>query len=556
MHLLNPLAAGIRGAENGSVDLVLRGTSTAATYYTDFEATQQLPGTAVPLDSNGRLIAYVSALVDVSVHDVNGVDVCEFVAGDEDAAVEVISPSFTGVDYTSGASGTQKPTTLEKVLDSWITSAGAPDFNVLSNGSAVTLQALGTTFFNVKAYGAIGNGVADEGSALTAANAAATAAGGGIVYFPPGVYRITAFQTLPANVTWLGNGGKSSKLAIDSGVAAGAVRLDVAPAGALSGIIGMWLGAINGASPGILIGATAASSGEFHITDCVLGNDALSNSACYKGVASLVTLKVVFTRCYMKSNAGAVPLVEHQGAGRLIVRDCELISSQATAFTTMVCDDNALIEGCAFDSSAATAGTLRYIAVSPVSGGGVAIIGNRFVGCGTVANPVAIYNGSAGAQFDCLEYGNTFGGALGAHTASLAAYGYAVDGYATLGDSMYACGGHATRQARVEVYGNVAASPLATNPKEFGTTIVNRTAGAAITINATTKGSMGDDWTLHIINNTGVALTVTGGTNIVFDVAVFPGVVSIGSYCRVQLTWLPSNAGVGAWFQTAKAYIA
>src|SRR5690348_8736737 len=120
MHLVAPLAGGIRGAENGTVTFLLRGTTTPSTYYSDFEATQQFPGTGVTLDSYGSLVAYVAALVDVLVYDSLGVLVREFVAGAEDAAVEVISPSFTGTDYTSGATGTQKPTNLERVLDSWV----------------------------------------------------------------------------------------------------------------------------------------------------------------------------------------------------------------------------------------------------------------------------------------------------------------------------------------------------------------------------------------------------------------------------------------------------
>jgi hypothetical protein len=284
MHLVNPLAAGIRGAENGSVNFVLRGTSTAATYYADFEATQQLPGTGVPLDSNGRLVAYVSALVSVQVHDANGVDVVSFVAGDEDAAVEVISPSFTGTYYTSGASGTQKPTNLATVLDAWLASAGAADWKVLLNGTPVNLTAaFSATFFNVKNYGAVGNGVADDRSAILSAQAAATTAGGGTVFFPPGVYRITTAIALAASVVWLGSGGSSTKIAVDSAVSGGAITLPGNPAGTISMVSNLWFGAINGAAPGPMVGYTGASTGEYHFTDCTFGNDALSVNTFYSG---------------------------------------------------------------------------------------------------------------------------------------------------------------------------------------------------------------------------------------------------------------------------------
>src|SRR6185312_13850298 len=50
--------------------------------------------------------------------------------------------------------------------------------------------AQGVNQFNVKDYGAVGNGVADDATAVQNAIAAAnTSTYGGIVYFPPGDYR-------------------------------------------------------------------------------------------------------------------------------------------------------------------------------------------------------------------------------------------------------------------------------------------------------------------------------------------------------------------------------
>lgn len=554
MHLISALAAGVRGAENGSVNLTLRGTSTAATYYADFEATQALPGTGVPLDPDGRLIAYVSALVDVVVHDSNGVDVCEFVAGSEDASVEVISPSFTGTDYTSGAIGTQKPTNLEAVLDGWITSAGAPNWQVLVNGAALNISALGVPFFNVRTYGAVGNGVADDRSAITSANLAATTAGGGIVFFPAGTYRVTSAVSLPGNVTWLGPGGLAAKLAVDSAAAQGAVLFGVGASGALASIIGMWIGAINGAVPGPLINSVAGGAGEVHITDCVLGNDALSNTFLYLDAGAPATFKVVFTRCYMRRTTGTDPLVGHYGPGRAILRDCTLVNTNATAGTMVDAFGNLFVEGCTFDWSTANAGTLRYLSIAPTASLPMAIVGNFFYGSGTLAGPVAIYHTAAVPQVDCLEYGNVFGGSLAAHTPSLTPYGYATDGYAGLSDGMMNPGGHGTRTSRVEVYTPLAGGAVTADPKAFGTTQIQKTGGGALTVNAN-KGSLGDRWTLEVINSTGVGLTVTAGTNVIFDPVVTAGTLVLAaagfSHCTFQ--WLPDAGGTGHWYMTGKA---
>lgn len=58
---------------------------------------------------------------------------------------------------------------------------------------------VGPIFFNVKAYVAVGDGVADDTAAIQSAIDDAWAAPGGTVYFPVGVYRITAALTTPTN---------------------------------------------------------------------------------------------------------------------------------------------------------------------------------------------------------------------------------------------------------------------------------------------------------------------------------------------------------------------
>src|SRR5262249_6712501 len=57
-----------------------------------------------------------------------------------------------------------------------------------------------TQVFNVKTYGAIGDGTTDDLAALVAADAAA-ASSKGIVYLPPGTYGISAHFTPSAGVT-------------------------------------------------------------------------------------------------------------------------------------------------------------------------------------------------------------------------------------------------------------------------------------------------------------------------------------------------------------------
>lgn len=198
MHLLSSLNSGLAAAANGTAEIYIRGSSTRATTYPDFEASSSnSSGADITLDAYGSALVYVNQLVDVVVKDADGNTVRSYGDGYASPNIEVISPAFTGIDYVTAASAVSEPTTLQAVLDLWATNAGAPDWKVEINGADTTLLnafgSLSGLIYNVKnpAYGAVGDGVTNDQTAIAAAHAAAVAAGGGIVFFPKGTYLIT-----------------------------------------------------------------------------------------------------------------------------------------------------------------------------------------------------------------------------------------------------------------------------------------------------------------------------------------------------------------------------
>ena len=85
-----------------------------------------------------------------------------------------------------------------------VTSLGAG----LSIVGTTLVSAVAATSFNVRNYGAVGNGSADDAAAIQSCINACSTAGGGTVYFPPSgaAYKIGTGLTLPSGVALVGAG--------------------------------------------------------------------------------------------------------------------------------------------------------------------------------------------------------------------------------------------------------------------------------------------------------------------------------------------------------------
>lgn len=365
MQLVDALAAGVRGAENGTALIYNRIGSQQIAYYQGdggFEAQNQVAaGTAVSLDENGGAVVYVTQVSKVVCKNEDGLTVRTFTVGNYDAAVEVISPSFTGTDYATGASGVSKPVTLESVLDSWSTSAGAPDFEVDIDGVATSLQsALASVvgfFKSVKdpAYGAVGDGVADDTAALTAAFSAVNAAGGGLLWFPEGTYRVTSAVTWSQGVNILGSGSDSTTITIDHATA----NLFASSTGSTAK---KWMKDVRlqaaQANTGNLVDFTGASSADFQ--DVVFGGTNNTGSGGLVYASGATTVAATFLRCVFFLNGGVglrafsgtvAAAYEHTAK----FKDCRFASIAASRTAGITRGRFLLLDGCTFELASNTA---------------------------------------------------------------------------------------------------------------------------------------------------------------------------------------------------------
>jgi hypothetical protein len=101
--------------------------------------------------------------------------------------------TWTGLQtFSGGLSGALTGTASGNIP---MVSPGPPGNSLISNGSAWISAA--PAVYNVKDYGAKGDGVTDDDAAVQAAITAANAANGGIIYFPAGTYLISGQIRIP-----------------------------------------------------------------------------------------------------------------------------------------------------------------------------------------------------------------------------------------------------------------------------------------------------------------------------------------------------------------------
>jgi hypothetical protein len=97
--------------------------------------------------------------------------------------------------------------------------ASATDATVIIGALSDGLEALESGVYNVRAYGATGDGSTNDTSAINSAIAALVAAGGGVLYFPKGTYRTTGGHTLSVACSVVGQGLAVTGLTTTTGTA-------------------------------------------------------------------------------------------------------------------------------------------------------------------------------------------------------------------------------------------------------------------------------------------------------------------------------------------------
>jgi hypothetical protein len=360
------------------------------------------------LGSYGEAEVYVNALCDVVVRDADGVIVRTFTAGDSAPLVEVRSDSFTGAPYGGGSSAAGLPTTLQSILDLWETNAGSIDWKVDVNGTNYTLSsalssaALGLVF-NVKstayAGGAVGDGANNDAPAVSAAITACVAAGGGIVWFPPGTYRLNSSITVAGAVVLMGAGAGVSNILFNH---SGAPGFDLSASSVGQRIFGLKFSH-----------ATSSAHAHVRFTNTIVNIDSCDFDGASTTTAPLastgssaITLNVDNCRFTPQNSRQCINTSSVAAAStRCHITRCLFVAPASNSSQAMVLVNGALISACTFDMSGVSGGTPRGI---DGTGGGV-VTGCRFrdAALGVVWYGIKCPESASGVFF--MESGNEFG---------------------------------------------------------------------------------------------------------------------------------------------------
>lgn len=415
MNLLSAPLAGFAACPNGWVELYIRGSSTRATWYASFEGdSPNSTGSNITLDAYGAAEIYVNQLVDVVVKQSDGTLYRQYTDGYSSPNVEVRSASFLGTDYNTAAVAAGNPTTLQAVLDKWVVSAGAVDWQVNSRGTTdiSLLQlagALGGFIVNVQSpqFGATGDGTTDDTTAILNALAEATTvhAGnvGSTVFFPKGDYVISSVITWDYRVNIVMVPG--STLTNNSATNATTLKFTSANSTNYETII-FGLG-FKAAQSNTGVSLSLEASQKLTLINCSFGGSAL-DTGTQINVAS-ANAKLTLHRCRFSINGSTQSAIGRTSGyvAALKLVDCEFVlpaayTGTAVALTSFSTAYGLNVDRCLFDGNTNTT-VGAYMCIRP--GGNCT--------SATLTNSVLIGAGSYGLFFEGTSAnvtGNYFSG--------------------------------------------------------------------------------------------------------------------------------------------------
>jgi hypothetical protein len=504
-YLTGLQVSGYLPAAGGWVYFYQPGTTVQQTVYQD-DAGSTVWTQPITLDQNGRPVnpVYAAQPVRAIFFSSSGAQLLDVarINGQRAEALAIANSSWPG------------ETTIDGVLTALGTTLGGTDGNVKVTGSGAvqrTAKSKLSETQSVKDYGAVGNGIADDTAAITAAITAVNGAGGGTLTFPPGTYLVSSAINVLAGVSLKGAGSTYSIIQNTSG-------------------------------SGNCI--TATNQVRFFIED--LG---ISNSGTSTGVGILLTgcSYLTLSRLRVTGHRISVDTIDVNSSNISQyhrIWNCELITDGTSANGRCVRMDgvvnvngstgNHMVLGCQLSGSGGTAATLIEIKGLCSS---ISVVGNVSPP-NNQTNGILINSAHTGSRLYFL--GNDLSSATGAGLNIARATGAGIKEYA----NDWGPGVTNSSDSTGDVYGSAPSASTALHPTgAFGYTqsltgsvsatitpsrgnvfeIIGNTGGATITVANMAGGAVaGNEYTFMCKNNSAGAMTFAFGTQYATSAAVTP----------------------------------
>lgn len=482
-------------AASGTLNFYQVGTLIAASIYSD-DALSAAITQPIVLDANGKsplplysatpLRAIVKSQAGATLFDVARID------GHRAELVGLSNASFPG------------SSTVDAALTALGGSLGGTNGLYLAPGAGAVARGLQAVIadlaFDVKNYGAVGNGIADDTSKIQAATTAAIAAGGGTVLFPPGTYLTSAAITgtfnagALASIRFLGTGGPNGSTILQSSPTANCFTFANTPGGTIYTFIESLNLSHSTSSSGTCIAASAVNVYLLNVF-AQAAFETVVSLATVTGVVSTLTA----TNCLLQSrNAAAAAAVSDSSGGVRLVNTTVAGGSVGNAIT---------------------------------SSGGVAGV-NLTTACGASNTSIAITGGTLNLAASTIGTGNS------SITVGASVLGVAIDRSTSVAGSIVD-----SRTTAPVAYSFSANSAVTPNPLGAQTIRVIATAAITVTVNAmsVTQTGWGWRWVLMCANNSGGAVTWTFNAQYKLSGAVAP---ATGNMVNLLLEYEPISGVV------------
>jgi len=275
------------------------------------------------------------------------------------------------------------------------------------------LGGLAGVVYNVMSpeFGATGDGVTDDATAIQAAIDAADDAGGGIVFFPAGQYSISSVLDWPGTVSLLGVGASSSAIA-QSFNSGHMLSAEVGPTGfpprVCAGLSLLSLATNTDETVDVEDGALVRMIG------CLIAHGGTAAGCILVDASTTTRLSLEHCRLAVATTSTA-NMIESAGAARITASDCLFVTPATyTPANGIVYGTNITLSRCRFDNSATTSGTVLCVAFNTTTvTGDVQSCTFTNGGGGTVT---AIVLGSYATASMFFEAENTFGSSITAYS--------------------------------------------------------------------------------------------------------------------------------------------